>query len=80
MRTLPLRDAKASLSAVIEAAERGEATTITKHGRPAAVVVPVDQAKRLYPTDRPSFASLLMGIPHPVEIERDPSPLREADL
>jgi antitoxin Phd len=80
VRTLPLRDAKASLSAVIEAAERGEATTITKHGRPAAVVVPVDQAKRLYPTDRPSFASLLMGIPHPVEIERDPSPLREADL
>jgi antitoxin Phd len=80
VRTLRLRDAKASLSAVIEAAERGEATTITKHGRPAAVVVPVDEAKRLYPTDRPSFASLLMGIPHPVEIERDPSPLREADL
>src|SRR5262244_473651 len=45
MKTLGLRDAKASLSAVIEAAERGEATTITKHGRPAAVVVPVEQAK-----------------------------------
>ena len=80
MRTLGLRDAKSSLSAVIEAAERGEATTITKHGRPAAVVVPVEQAKRLYPTDRPSFAALFMGIPHPVEIERDPSPLRDADL
>ena len=80
MRTLGLRDAKASLSAVIEAAERGEATTITKHGRPAAVVVPVEQAKRLYQADRPSFASLLMRIPHPVESERDPSPLREADL
>jgi antitoxin Phd len=80
VRTLPLRDAKASLSAVIEAAERGEATTITKHGRPAAVVVPVDEAKRLYPTDRPSFAALLMGIPHPVDTERDTSPSREADL
>ena len=80
MRMLGLRDAKASLSAVIEAAERGEATTIIKHGRPPAVVVPVEQAKRLYPTDRPSFASLLMGIPHPIEIERDPSPLRETDL
>jgi prevent-host-death family protein len=34
VRTLRLRDAKASLSAVVEAAERGEATTITKHGGP----------------------------------------------
>lgn len=72
MRTLPLRDAKASLSAVVEAAERGEATTITKHGRPAAVVVPVGLAKRLCLTNRPSFASLLMGIPYPVEIEPIP--------
>src|ERR1700756_4079802 len=67
MRTLRLRDAKASLSAVIEAAERGEATTITKYGRPAAVVVPVAEAQGLYPTDRPSFASLLMGVPRRCE-------------
>ena len=80
MRTLQLREAKASLSAVVEAAERGEATTITKYGRPAAAVVPVEEAKRLYPTERPSFAALLMGIPHAVEIERDTSPLREAGL
>ena len=80
MRTLQLREAKASLSAVVEAAERGEATTITKYGRPAAVVVPVEEAKRLYPTELPSFAALLMGIPHAVEIERDTLPLREAGL
>ena len=80
MRTLQLREAKASLSAVVEAAERGEATTITKYGRPAALVVPVEEAKRLYPTERPSFAALLMGIPHAVEIARDTSPLREAGL
>ena len=47
VKTLPLRNVKASLSAVVEAAERGEATTITKHGRPAAVVVPVEDARRL---------------------------------
>jgi prevent-host-death family protein len=80
VRTLQLRDAKASLSAVVEAAERGEATTITKHGRPAAVVVPVEDALRLYPTNRPSFADLLMSIPEDLEIERDPSPLRVPDL
>jgi antitoxin Phd len=66
MKSLPLRDAKASLSAVVEAAERGEATTITKRGRPAAVVVSVDDARRLYGANRPSFAALLMGIPHPI--------------
>ena len=80
MKSLRLRDAKAALSAVVEAAERGEATTITKRGRPAAVVVPVDDAQRLYRSNRPSFATLLMGIPHPIDAERDRSPLRDADL
>jgi prevent-host-death family protein len=80
MRTLPLRQAKASLSAVVEAAGRGEATTITKHGKPAAVVVPVEEAQRLYPSDRPSFVELLRAIPEAIEIERDPTPFRVPDL
>ena len=79
MKSMQLRDAKASLSAVVEAAQRGEATTITKHGKPAAVVVPVDAAHRLYPPDRPSLISLLMKIPEPIDVERDPSPPREVD-
>ena len=80
MRSMRLRDAKASLSAVVETAERGEATMITKHGRPAAVVVPIGDARRLYPTEKPSFAELLMSIPVDLEIERDTTPLREVDL
>jgi antitoxin Phd len=80
MKTLRLRDAKASLSAVVEAAEHGEATTITKHGKPAAVVVPVEDARRLYPPDRPSFVELLRAIPEDIEFERDRSPFREVDL
>ncbi len=80
MRTLRLRDAKASFSAVVQAAERGEPTTITKHGRPSAVVVPVEHARRLYSTERPSFAALLRDIPEAIETERDQSPLREVDL
>jgi antitoxin Phd len=79
VRTLRLRDAKASLSAAVEAAERGEATTITKHRRPAAGVVPVDDARRLYATGRPSFADLLMSLPEDLET-RDPSPFRKPDL
>jgi antitoxin Phd len=80
VRSLQLRDAKASLSAVVSAAERGEATTITKHGKPAAVVIPVSDARRLYPSKRPGFAELLMAIPHDPEIERDTAPLRVPDL
>jgi prevent-host-death family protein len=80
VRTLQLRDAKASLSAVVEAAERGEATTITKHGRPAAVVVPVQDARRRYPADRPSFVELLRAIPEAIDVERDPSPMRDVEL
>lgn len=80
MRSMRLRDAKASLSAVVEAAERGEATTITKHGRPAAVVMPIEHAGRLYTADKPNFADLLMSIPEDLEFERDTTPLREIDL
>lgn len=80
MNTLQLRDAKATLSAVVEAAERGEATTITKHGRPAAIVVPVADAERLYPTTKPSLATLLMAIPEALELSRDSSPAREVEF
>jgi hypothetical protein len=47
---------------------------------PAAVVVPVEDAQRLYTAKRPSFAELLMSIPEDLETERDPSPLRVPDL
>jgi prevent-host-death family protein len=80
VRTLRLRDAKSSLSAVVQAAEHGEATTITKHGRPAAVVVPVEDARRLYADGRPSFADLLLSVPEDLETERDPTPMRVPDL
>lgn len=80
MKTLQLRDAKATLSALIESAERGEPTVVTKHGRPAAMIVPIEDGNRLYPSDRPSFASLLMAIPHELATERDERPPRDVDL
>jgi len=80
MKSLQLREAKATLSAVIEAAENGHPTTITKHGRPAAVVVPVADARRIYPDDRPSLAEFLLGMPEAIDTERDPSPMRDVDL
>lgn len=78
MKTLQVRDAKAAFSALVEAAERGEPTTITRHGKPAAVVVPVDMARQIYP--EPSFADFLLSFPGSLEIERDETPLEAADL
>ena len=62
MKEIQLRDAKATLSAVVEAAENGEPTTITKRGRPAAVVVSHAEWTRLK-TRVPSFADLLLAVP-----------------
>ena len=80
MESVQIRDAKARFSALVEAAEQGRPTTITRHGRPAAVVVPVEDARRLYPENKPSLVDLLLSFPGNVEFERDQIPLREIDL
>ncbi|TIM62793.1 MAG: type II toxin-antitoxin system Phd/YefM family antitoxin, partial [Mesorhizobium sp.] len=48
MRTMQVREAKAGFSALIEAAESGEPTIITKHGKPAAAIVSVEDLQKLY--------------------------------
>lgn len=81
MKTFQVREAKATFSALIDAAERGQPTTITRHGKAAAVVVPVDDARRLYRDDGPSFAKMLLAFPgFDLEFERDHTPLRQVDL
>lgn len=80
MKSIQVRDAKAKFSALIEAAERGQPTTITRHGRAAAVLVPVEDARRLYPGDQPGLVDLLLSYPGGLEIERDCTPGRDIDL
>ena len=62
MKELQLREAKTTLSAVVETAEHDEPTTITKHDRPAAVVISHTEWTRLK-TRVPSFADLLLAVP-----------------
>jgi prevent-host-death family protein len=76
MKTMQLREAKAKLSAVIEAAEQGETTIVTKNGRPAAMVVPVENSGRVLPKERPNFAEWLMSMPHDIPIRRNRSRAR----
>jgi antitoxin Phd len=80
MREIQLRDAKATLSAVVDDAAQGEPSIITRHGKPAAVVIGFEDWQRL--SSVPSFGRLLMAAPlEPGDLpERDPTPLREAGL
>jgi len=43
MRQIQLRAAKAALSAVVDDAAHGNASVITRHGKPAAVIVGYDE-------------------------------------
>ncbi|MDR2216170.1 MAG: type II toxin-antitoxin system Phd/YefM family antitoxin [Nevskiaceae bacterium] len=80
MQAVQVREAKARFSALVEAAENGRPTIITRHGKPAAVLVPPEDAQRLYPDDGASFAEILLSFPADVEFERDPAPLRNIEL
>ena len=61
MREIDLRDAKASLSAIVDEAMRGEPALITRHGKRQAVVVSYAEWQRL--SSVPSFGRLLMAAP-----------------
>lgn len=83
MKTMQIREAKAGFSAVVEAAENGEPTIITKHGKPAAMVVPINEARKLYPQDQEkqrNFVDFLMTYPGGIELERNESPSREVEF
>jgi prevent-host-death family protein len=61
MREIQLKDAKATLSAVLDEALRGEEFAITRHGRKEAVVVSWATWQRL--SNVPSFGRLLASAP-----------------
>jgi prevent-host-death family protein len=83
VKTMQVREAKAGFSALVEAAERGEPTIITRHGKPAAMVVPIDEARKLYPQDQEKqkdFVDFLLTYPGGIELERNESPSRDIDF
>lgn len=82
MSTVSLKDAKAGLSAYIDAAIQGEFVTITRHGKPVAALVPLEaaeMARRALKPERPSFAAYLKTFPGGT-FARDPSPARDVAL
>lgn len=80
MREIQLRDAKASLSAVVDEAMQGKPAVITRHGKRQAVVVSYEEWERL--SHVPTFGRLLMAAPLAAEDlpGRDSSGLRKTGL
>jgi len=80
METMQIREAKASFSALVAAAEKGRPTLVSRHGRPCAMIVPVAEGARLYPMEMPNLANYLMALPGPLTTQRDTTPLRGVDF
>lgn len=80
MKEIQLRDAKATLFAVVDEAMRGEPCIITRHGRREAVLISYEEWERL--SHVPSFGRLLMAasLKKGDLAKRDCKPLRDAGL
>jgi prevent-host-death family protein len=61
MKEIQLKDAKATLSAVVDQAVHGNPAIITRHGKREAVVLSFDEYEKL--THVPSFGRLLAAFP-----------------
>lgn len=82
MSTVNLKDAKAGFSGLVDEAIKGEFVTITRHGRPAAVLVSVEAAeiaRKALTRTRPGLAAYLRTFPGG-EFERNRSPSRDAEF
>jgi prevent-host-death family protein len=80
MQTVQIREAKASFSALVAAAENGRPTLVSRHGQPCAMIVPVAAGARLYPLETPNLGHYLLTIPECFEVERDNTPLKGIDF
>ena len=66
MTEWPLQDARNRFSALVNAALAGEPQLVTRRGRPAVVVLAVDEyerLRRLEGSDTPTLGKLLLEIP-----------------
>jgi antitoxin Phd len=61
MREIELKDAKATLSSLVDKAVAGEPSIITRHGKREAVILSFHEWERL--ANVPSFGRLLMSAP-----------------
>ena len=79
-----LQDAKNRFSAVVDAAIKGIPQRVTRRGKPAVMVIAVEEYERLHLLERaaaPTFADLLLAMPRDDgEFERSSIRPREIDF
>lgn len=83
MKHVQMREAKARLSELVAGVEKGEPVTITRHGAEVAMVVPIEDGRRLLAEKEraQSIIEVLMQFPGDgTEFERDRTPVREIEL
>ncbi|MDF1607821.1 type II toxin-antitoxin system Phd/YefM family antitoxin [Hoeflea sp. YIM 152468] len=88
MSSVGVKDAKTGLSGLVDEAASGVFVTITRHGKPAAVLVSVEAAeaaKRELGKGRPSLLAHLKQFPTGVDPDdavfaRNRTPSREIEL
>jgi prevent-host-death family protein len=84
MKHMQVREAKARFSEAVDTAANGEPVTITRHGTPVAMLVPIEKGEQMYPEQKPekSLIDLLMEYPggDDLDLERDRRPMRDIDL
>ena len=82
MLTINLKDAKAGFSSLVDDAIKGDFVTITRHGKPVAVLVSVEAAeiaRKAMDRKRSGLVAYLRTFPREV-FERNTSPARDVEL
>ncbi len=82
MPAVTLKAAKAGFSSLVDEAIKGEFVTITRHGKPVAVLVSVEAAeiaRKAIERKRSGLAAYLRTFPGG-EFERNRSPSRDVEL
>jgi prevent-host-death family protein len=83
MSSISVAEAKAGFAGLVDEAAKGEFITITRHGKPAAVIVSVEAAeaaKKALMKPRANFGDFLLTFPGGADVEHDHSSMRDADL
>ena len=62
MKNLPVADVKRDFRRVLDAAERGEATVVSRHGRPVAVIGPIIATGKVIALPRPRKPGGLLSL------------------
>ncbi|CDZ29559.1 type II toxin-antitoxin system Phd/YefM family antitoxin [Neorhizobium galegae] len=74
MAEISWKNAKAGFSGIVDQAAAGEFVTITRHGKPAAVIVSVEAAeaaRKALRKERPNLVRYLRNFPADIDLDDD---------